>query len=98
MTLPPEERDAGLTVNEYETLLMTHDLRDVLRNPSRFMARMGQGVLQAPLSIPAKALNHAHYDAVQLFNELMDRVACVDRSWSGSSIGSWLFRYRISCA
>ena len=74
VSLPPEERHAGLTVNEYETLLMTHDLRDVLRNPLRFMARMGQGALQAPLSIPAEALNHAQYDAVQLFNGLMDRV------------------------
>ena len=27
------ERQAGLTVNEYETLLMRHDLADVLRNP-----------------------------------------------------------------
>ena len=74
VSLPPEERHAGLTVNEYETLLMTHDLRDVLRNPLRFMARMGQGTLQAPLSIPAEALNDAQYDAVQLFNGLMDRV------------------------
>ena len=74
VTLPPEERDAGVTVNEYETLLMTHDLRDVQRNPLRFMARMGQGALQAPLSIPARALNHAQNDTVQLFNEVMDRV------------------------
>ena len=74
VSLPPEERHAGLTVNEYETLLMTHDLREVLRNPLRFMARMGKGALQAPLSIPAKALNYAQYDAVRLFNELMDRV------------------------
>lgn len=74
VSLPPGERHAGLTVNEYETLLMTHDLREVLRNPLRFMARLGKGALQEPLAIPAKTLNYAQYDAVQLFNELMDRV------------------------
>ena len=74
VSLLAEERNAGLTVNEYETLLMTHDLREVLGNPLRFMAQMGKEALQAPLSIPAKALNYAQYDAVQLFNELMDRV------------------------
>lgn len=77
VSLPAEERHAGLTVNEYETLLMTHDLREVLGNPLRFMARMGKigrEALQAPLTIPARALNYAQYDAVQLFNELMDRV------------------------
>ena len=74
VSLPAAERHAGLTVNEYETLLMTHDLREVLRNPLRFMARLGRGALQEPLAIPAKTLNYAQYDAVQLFNGLMDRV------------------------
>ena len=74
VSLPVGERHAGLTVNEYETLLMTHDLREVLRNPLRFMARLGKGALQEPFAIPAKTLNYAQYDAVQLFNELMDRV------------------------
>ena len=74
ISLPAEERNAGLTVNEYETLLMTHDLREVLRNPLRFVARMGRGALQAPRAIPAKALNYAQYDAVQVFNKLMDQV------------------------
>ena len=53
---------------------MTHDLREVLRNPLRFMASLGKGALQEPFAIPAKTLNYAQYDAVQLFNELMDRV------------------------
>lgn len=77
VSLPAEERHAGLTVNEYETLLMSHDLREVLGNPLRYMAevgKMGREALQAPLTIPARALNYAQYDAVQLFNELMDRV------------------------
>ena len=74
VSLAPGERHAGLTVNEYETLLMTHDLREVLRNPLRFVAQMGKEALRAPLSIPTKVLNYSQYDAVRLFNELMDRV------------------------
>src|SRR5262245_38821555 len=41
VTLDGQERNAGLTVNEYETLLMQHDLREVLQNPLRFAARTG---------------------------------------------------------
>ena len=74
ISLPSDERHVGLTVNEYETLLMTHDLRKVLENPLRFVAQIGKEAIQAPWSIPAKALNYAQYDFVQLFNELMDRV------------------------
>ncbi len=74
VSLHPNERHAGLTVNEYETLLMTHDLREVLKNPLRFMARIGKEAIQAPRAIPAKALNYAQYDAMQLFNEIVDRV------------------------
>jgi len=37
ITLAAGERQAALTINEYETLLMQHDLPDVIRNPFRFM-------------------------------------------------------------
>ena len=74
ISLPVDERHAGLTVNEYETLLMTHDLREVLRNPFRFMTQIGKEAIQAPLTIPVKALSYAQYDAVRIFNELMNRV------------------------
>jgi len=37
MALAAGERQAALTINEYETLLMHHDLPDVIRNPFRFM-------------------------------------------------------------
>ena len=74
ISLPLEERNAGLTVNEYETLLMTHDLRDVLRDPLRFAAQIGREALQAPRAIPTKVLNYAQYDVVQVFNKLMDQV------------------------
>ena len=74
VSLPVEERNAGLTVNEYETLLMMHDLQDVLRNPLRFAAQLGGEALQEPRAIPAKVLNYAQYDAVQVFNKLMDQI------------------------
>jgi len=39
LTLAETDRRAGLTVNEYETLLMQHDLRDVICDPFRFMVK-----------------------------------------------------------
>ncbi len=75
VTLADEEQDAGLTVNEYETLLMNYDLREALKNPFRFMARTGRDVtdvLRDPRTIPAKALNFAQFDAVQVLNKVID--------------------------
>ena len=37
LTLAAGERQTALTINEYETLLMQHDLPEVIRNPFRFM-------------------------------------------------------------
>jgi thiamine phosphate synthase YjbQ (UPF0047 family) len=37
VALAAGERQAALTINEYETLLMQQDLPDVIRNPFRFM-------------------------------------------------------------
>jgi hypothetical protein len=72
LTLAPGERHAGLTVNEYETLLMRHDLSDVLRDPLRFMAEKAGHMLGNPRAIPAKTLDYAKYDLVRVFNELVD--------------------------
>ncbi len=66
------ERDAALTVNEYETLLMRHDLAEVLRDPMKFITTTGRRALSDPRAIPAKSLGYAKYDVVQLLNELMD--------------------------
>ena len=66
------ERQAGLTVNEYETLLMRHDLADVLRNPFRFAAEKGRHMLAHPREIPAKALDYAKYDMVRALNQVLD--------------------------
>jgi hypothetical protein len=72
ITLEPGENDAGITVNEYETLLMRHDLAEVLQDPLKFAARQGKRMLQDPLSIPSKSWGYARYDLVQVLNELMD--------------------------
>ena len=70
--LAPEEHHAGLTVNEYETLLMKHDLAEVLHTPIKYMAMKGRHALAAPKLIPGKTLDYAKYDLVHFFNQLMD--------------------------
>ena len=72
LALAPGEHHAGLTVNEYETLLMRHDLRDVLRDPLRFMAEKAGHMLGNPRAIPGKTLDYAKYDLVRVFNKLVD--------------------------
>src|SRR5829696_1524378 len=66
------ERQAGLTVNEYETLLMRHDLADGLRNPFRFGAEKGRHMWASPRSIPQKALDYAKNDMVRAMNQVLD--------------------------
>jgi hypothetical protein len=72
LALAPGERHAGLTVNEYETLLMRHDLSEVLRDPLRFMAEKAGHMLGNPRAIPARTLDYAKYDFVRVFNRLVD--------------------------
>ncbi len=72
LALASDEEHAGLTVNEYETLLMRHDLAEVLRDPLRFMAENSRDLLSDPRSIPNKTINYAKYDLVRVFNELFD--------------------------
>lgn len=74
VALDPTERNVGLTVNEYETLLMQHDLAEVLRDPLRFVAARGRSMLRDPRAIPGKTLNYAKYDLVHVFNEAMDHL------------------------
>jgi hypothetical protein len=72
--LAPRERQAGLTVNEYETLLMRNDLPEVLRDPLRYMLRHSKALLCHPAAIPAKMRDYALYDLIHLYNEVMDSV------------------------
>jgi hypothetical protein len=72
IALEPGERNAGLTVNEYETLLMRHDLAEVLRDPLRFAAIKSAHMIGDPRAIPGKTIDYAKYDLVLLFNQLME--------------------------
>jgi len=72
ITLDPRERHVGLTVNEYETLLMRYDLAEVLRDPLRMLAMQGKRMLRDPMAIPSKTMGYARYDFVHILNELMD--------------------------
>jgi thiamine phosphate synthase YjbQ (UPF0047 family) len=72
LELASGERHAGLTVNEYETLLMRHDLAHVLRNPLRFAVEKGRNMWADPRSIPSKTLDYAKYDMVRTFNDVLD--------------------------
>ena len=72
LVVDPTERNVGLTVNEYETLLMQNDLADVLRDPLRFARLKAKNALIDPLSIPGKTLNYAKYDVVRVLNSLME--------------------------
>ena len=72
LALGAREDHAALTINENETLLMRHDLVEVLRDPFRFMAEKGRNMIADPWAIPAKAIDYAKYDFVRLFNQVCD--------------------------
>ena len=72
IALDPAEKNAGLTVNEYETLLMQYDLVQVLKNPLKFFGEKSRYILHNPGEIPSRAKEYAKYDFVRIFNELMD--------------------------
>jgi hypothetical protein len=78
LALDPGERHAALTVNEFETLLMQHDLAEVLRNPLRFVARQYRSVLANPRSVPGQALGFAQYDLVRVLNSGLDTLRLQD--------------------
>jgi hypothetical protein len=72
IALGPAERNVGLTVNEYETMLMRHDLVEVLKDPLKFAAQRGRHMIDDPLSIPTKTINYAKYDVPRLLNSVME--------------------------
>lgn len=78
LSLASGEQHSGLTVNEYETLLMRHDLAEVLKDPLRHVANRGRSALRNPLAIPGKTLRYASYDFVQVLNELFDQIGASD--------------------
>jgi hypothetical protein len=72
LVLDPSERSVALTVNEYETLLMQHDLAEVLRDPLRFATIKARNAWQDPLAVPGKTLSYATFDVVRVLNSLME--------------------------
>jgi hypothetical protein len=72
LELASGEQNASLTMNEYETLLMQHDLAEVLRNPLRFAAEKARHAWNDPRAVPARAKEYAKYDFVRALNELLD--------------------------
>jgi thiamine phosphate synthase YjbQ (UPF0047 family) len=72
LSLDPSERHSALTINEYETLLMRHDLHEVIRNPLRFVAEKSRHALANPFAVPAKTLGYAKYDFVRVLNKSLD--------------------------
>ena len=72
LELASHEQFASLTVNEYETLLMRHDLAEVLRNPLRFAAQRVRHAWNEPLAVPLKTIEYAKYDLVRALNDLVD--------------------------
>lgn len=73
LALCSREMHVGLTVNEYETLLMKYDLLEVLRNPLRFMAERSRHILRDPRSFPTRAKGYAKYDFVHIMNEFLEK-------------------------
>jgi thiamine phosphate synthase YjbQ (UPF0047 family) len=72
IALPRKELHAGLTVNEFENLLIQKDLTEVLKDPLKYVARKGRSFLSEPALIPEKFKYYATTDLVHIFNELMD--------------------------
>jgi hypothetical protein len=72
VALEAAERNVGLTVNEYETLLMQHDLKEVLQNPPEVRGPEGPAHAGRPPGHPGKTINYARYDVVQVLNLLIE--------------------------
>jgi len=72
------EQFASLTVNEYETLLMRHDLAEVLKNPLRFAAQKARHAWNDPRAVPMKTIDYAKYDLVRALNRLVDALGLAE--------------------
>lgn len=71
IAIDPAEQNAGITVNEYETLLMQNDLPEILQNPRKFVSEKGKYLLKNPKKILSRTKEYAMYDFIHLFNEVM---------------------------
>lgn len=62
LELAPGEKHAGVTVNEFEALLVERDITDVLMNPLRYMLHNAPQFARHPLMVPSKAKNMLQYE------------------------------------
>lgn len=60
--LAPGEKHAGITVNEFEALLVERDITDVLMNPLKYMLHNAPQFARHPLMVPSKAKNILQYE------------------------------------
>jgi len=74
LRLDKNDKNAGLTVNEFETLLMKHDLHEVIRDPLRFMAEKSKHAFQRPGLVLSKLRGYAHYDMVRIIQKFIDEL------------------------
>ena len=72
MALGGGENGCAVTVNEYETLLMRHDLREVLADPLRFVLQKGRSILTRPAAIPHRSLDYVRYDLVIVLQRIIE--------------------------
>ena len=70
--LDPKQLGAGLTVNEYETLLMEHDLASVLKNPLEYALTGGRYLFRNPLALPGKSWQYVKYDFIRMVNSVVN--------------------------
>lgn len=70
LELEPGERDAGLTVNEFEPLLVKRDLTRMLEDPLRFVAEGGREFLRSPGQVASRAMDHVRHDASQVLQKM----------------------------
>ncbi len=70
--LDPKQLGAGLTVNEYETLLMQHDLASVLKNPMEYAITGGRYLFRNPLALPGKSWQYVKYDFIRMINSVLN--------------------------
>lgn len=66
----PEEH-AGLTVNEFETLLVEKDITGVLLDPLKYMVREAPSIVRHPFSLPKKVRRLLNYEIRQAVHEVL---------------------------
>ena len=72
--LADDEEHAGLTVNEFEPLLIENDLAGVLDNPLHYMKKEAVGIVKDPRSLPKRAKKYLTHDLIQIINEIVATV------------------------